>query len=369
MRIKRLTNLIGVLGIALTLSSCSLVVNHPEHIEKVKVIKSEAKDIVSFSIGDRVGLIRGTDIAVTMPYGTLDLTNLTPTITISVKAVVNPASEETLDFTGPIIYTVTAEDGTTNDYTVTVTAATVPDVKEITSFSILGNSGVITGKNIEVGVPPYGSDTPILRPIIKHTGVSISPESEEPQIFTGPVIYTVTAEDGSTEEYTVTVTPRTSCILRETGFAGGIIFYDKGYFSEGWRCLEATPSNQGAKEWSNITSGAVGTGTGIGSGQTNTTAIMGQAGHTDSAAKLCSDLLEGGYEDWFLPSMDELNQMYLNLVAYYDPHGFLTHGFISTYYWTSSEYSSHARAQNMEAGWQGIQTRSTGYNVRCIRSF
>jgi len=76
--------------------------------------------------------------------------------------------------------------------------------------------------------------------------------------------------------------------LRDTGPAGGLIFYIDGnnYF-------EAAPSDQSASYiWSNINTILIGTtGTAIGTGQANTTAIIGQAGHTNSAAKLCNDLI------------------------------------------------------------------------------
>ena len=59
-----------------------------------------------------------------------------------------------------------------------------------------------------------------------------------------------------------------------------------------------------------------GTSASIGQGQTNTTAMMGQAGYTGGAAKVCNDytITVNGiiYSDWFLPSKDELNQMYQN---------------------------------------------------------
>lgn len=75
--------------------------------------------------------------------------------------------------------------------------------------------------------------------------------------------------------------------LRDIGPVGGLIFYINGttYY-------EAAPSDQSASQaWSNITSTLIGTtGTAIGTGQANTTAIINQAGHTDSAAKLCDDL-------------------------------------------------------------------------------
>ena len=73
--------------------------------------------------------------------------------------------------------------------------------------------------------------------------------------------------------------------LRDIGPAGGWIFWKSGN-----NYLEVTPSDQStSKIWSNINL-LVGTGTAIGTGQANTNAIIGQAGHIDSAAKLCDDL-------------------------------------------------------------------------------
>ncbi|MDP3882554.1 MAG: DUF5018 domain-containing protein [Candidatus Staskawiczbacteria bacterium] len=58
-------------------------------------------------------------IAVDVPYGT-DVTNLIPLIIISPEAVVSPESSVAQDFTNPIVYWVTAKDGSAQDYTVTV---------------------------------------------------------------------------------------------------------------------------------------------------------------------------------------------------------------------------------------------------------
>jgi uncharacterized repeat protein (TIGR02543 family) len=85
-----------------------------------------AKDIISFTIADAVIIMSGTNITVTVPHGT-DVTALTPTITVSDGASVDPASGESQDFTKPVIYTVTAEDKTTREYTITVTTAPVTD--------------------------------------------------------------------------------------------------------------------------------------------------------------------------------------------------------------------------------------------------
>ena len=85
-------------------------------------VDSEAK-ITSFKIGNVAGVITDTAIAVEVPYGT-DVTQLKPTIVVSKDATVSPKSGAKKDFTNPVSYVVTAEDGTTTTtYTVTVTVA------------------------------------------------------------------------------------------------------------------------------------------------------------------------------------------------------------------------------------------------------
>jgi len=73
------------------------------------------------------------------------------------------------------------------------------------------------------------------------------------------------------------------------GPAGGLIFYID---ATGTIYYEAAPGNQSASQaWSNITDVLIGTtGTAIGTGQANTTAIIAQAGHVTSAALLCENL-------------------------------------------------------------------------------
>lgn len=83
----------------------------------------------------------------------------------------------------------------------------------------------------------------------------------------------------------------TNYSLGDIGPAGGRIFawdHSTGYF-------EVAPTDQSASQvWSNIDSIEIGVsaqGTAIGTGQANTNAIIGQSGHTDSAAKFCNDLV------------------------------------------------------------------------------
>jgi hypothetical protein len=118
------------------------------------------------------------------------------------------------DFTGPVIYTVTAADGTTATYTVTVAVAAV-DAKAITAYSLKGIAGTITEgtnpKTIAV-IVPFGTNVTNLAATFQTTGTLVTVGTTT-QIsgtttnnFTSPVDYTVTAADASTATYTVTVT-------------------------------------------------------------------------------------------------------------------------------------------------------------------
>ena len=84
-------------------------------------VPSVAKDMLTFDFEWLDGArIDGTFITLEVPYG-IDVTALSPVYTISPRATCTPASGATRSFSSPQTYTVTAEDGTSKDYTVTVT--------------------------------------------------------------------------------------------------------------------------------------------------------------------------------------------------------------------------------------------------------
>ena len=161
------------------------------------------------------------------------------------------------------------------------------------------------------------------------------------------------------------------------GPSGGYVFYDKGSYSNGWRYLEAAPAGNeySGKVWGGYKTAVGGTGEGIGSGLNNTEKIVRRFGNaeayekkTDYAAKLCSDLVvtKNGvvYDDWFLPSKDELNLIYQNLKK--NNLG----GFSEDIYWSSSEKSAaYAWIQAFDDGRQNYHFRDNNYRVRPVRAF
>lgn len=83
--------------------------------------------------------------------------------------------------------------------------------------------------------------------------------------------------------------------LRDTGPAGGLIFWIINNGGGLFTYFEAAPTDQSAaQKWSNIIDAIGTTLTAIGTGPANTMMIINQPGHTDSAAKLCNDLNTGG---------------------------------------------------------------------------
>ncbi len=167
--------------------------------------------------------------------------------------------------------------------------------------------------------------------------------------------------------------------IGDTGPAGGIVFYDKGEYTDGWRYLEAAPASTEwtIKPWGGEGTLVGGTGTAIGTGKANTQAIVTEYGdeeprhdRADYAAKLCADLEYGGKTDWFLPSKDELNEMFENL------HDKSLGGFTAVNYWSSSEDdSNHAWTQSFDNGDQavgpkaGLSFLGVHISVRAVRAF
>jgi formylglycine-generating enzyme required for sulfatase activity len=94
------------------------------------------------------GTISGTDISVTVPYGT-DVTSLVATFTTTGTSVTVGGTEQESgttanDFTDPVTYTVTAEDSSTRDYVVAVTILAADEGSGFGSETDPGDTGVLT---------------------------------------------------------------------------------------------------------------------------------------------------------------------------------------------------------------------------------
>jgi uncharacterized protein (TIGR02145 family) len=155
----------------------------------------------------------------------------------------------------------------------------------------------------------------------------------------------------------ITFTTLTGTFIAGQYYQGGIIFYVDG---TGLHGLIAATENRGAPNWG---IGTVGTATAIGTGQANTTAIIAVINTPGIAARVCDELVLNGYSDWFLPSKDELNEMYLRKD--------LIGPFPSQAYWSSSEYDgANVWVQNFDNGTQYNTAKplSTCW-VRPVRAF
>ncbi len=152
-------------------------------------------------------------------------------------------------------------------------------------------------------------------------------------------------------------------------YGGGKVAYffqsgDPGYVADEQHGLIAATADQHTGiQWYNgsyVATGAIWTA--IGFGQANTLIIVATQGAGSYAAQLCNDLTEGGYSDWYLPSKDELNKLYINKGA--------IGGFAVFYYWSSSEYNAnYAWGQYFGNGYQGYFHKLDGYRVRAVRAF
>jgi hypothetical protein len=105
-------------------------------------------------------------------------------------------------------------------------------------------------------------------------------------------------------------------------------------------------------------------GTKIGTGKENTWAIIKAQGSGLYAASICYKLDLNGYNDWFLPSKDELN------ILYYQKAAGVVGAFVNNFYWSSTENSSNgAWSQSFSNGANSSTSKNGSYYIRAIRAF
>ena len=184
------------------------------------------------------------------------------------------------------------------------------------------------------------------------------------------------------------------CAVGDIGPAGGVVFYAAANRQSWGRYLEVAPREAEVIGWPWRKPGYDGSGDpiyrdtasglarikrvqskAIGMGEENTKLIARHYGRGHYAAWWANSLVFNGFDDWFLPSADELDLMYNRLYAVDSP----LIGFAPTYYWTSSEYNLHnAWTQLFRSGQQfdregWFTSKETGLpnamRARAIRAF
>jgi hypothetical protein len=157
--------------------------------------------------------------------------------------------------------------------------------------------------------------------------------------------------------------------IGDTGPAGGIVFFDRGFIGDGWRYLEAAPATaefaiefEGGKSSKFINK----TATFIGSGKQNTKYLLQLNNTTTNQVIYLNALLDiNGYKDWFIPSKAELDIIYKNLkekgLSEFRESIYLSSSFTDdSSLWTQSFINGY-QSTNLPIKWK--------YVVRAVRAF
>jgi len=178
--------------------------------------------------------------------------------------------------------------------------------------------------------------------------------------------YVVNASSGSTTHYVGEL------------YGGGVVFWVDHSGDHG--LIASMIDHSTAQAWSNVSSTLIGTtAQSDWDGNSNTTAIIGQSGHTSSAAKLCVDYTNanygtGTYSDWYLPSVAELNHVWNNFYevqkSLINDGNALTTPLSRTIYWSSSEYTNNnAWYFDFNYGYTDGTNKYNTFYVRAVRAF
>ncbi|MBX2899979.1 MAG: DUF1566 domain-containing protein [Cyclobacteriaceae bacterium] len=156
-------------------------------------------------------------------------------------------------------------------------------------------------------------------------------------------------------------------------YKGGKVAYilqpgDPGYVEGEIHGLIATEgiTSLGIKWYTSNTLVTGATDLALGAGKTNTDKIVAIQGTGNYAAKLCFDLIESGFDDWYLPSYHEMIKLYTNRIQI---GGFLD----GENYWTSSEVGGNGAYSNYVYAQVGPYTtpmsKPSDFYVRAVRNF
>ena len=233
-------------------------------------------------------------------------------------------------------------------------AGTITGTATLTAGTTTAFSNIVTGGVWSTSAPSIAT--------VGTTGIVIGVAAG-----TANISYTVTNGCGSASAISLVSVNAAPSLAIGASYGGGIIAYlyvpgDSGYVAGETHGLIAASSDQSTgAQWGCYGTSVSGTSTALGTGAANT-AIVSAACGVGTAARLCADLDIAGFSDWYLPSRDELEKLYINRAS--------IGGFATGFYWTSSE----ANATNAwfiffnDGGTSNYIKNSTFY-VRAVRSF
>lgn len=176
---------------------------------------STAAEILRFSLPGQLGTevinsAAGT-VDIRVPVGTPLAAVVPSEVTLSAQATISPAATAAQDFTSEVLYTVTAQDGTTTkSWKVRVTPV-ASGAKEITAFKLSNDQIGAAFINSAAGTitvdVPLAASLSGLAPVQLSisSNATISPAATDVRDFSNPVNYVVTAQDLSTKTWTITV--------------------------------------------------------------------------------------------------------------------------------------------------------------------
>ena len=331
--------------------------------------------------------------------GSVTITGLTKATTYTFTLTAHNINGSSRAATSPAPITTLAEKivrsspaSTTNAPTLAAPAFTLSS----SSQSVIVNTAITTVTNTSTGGAISSYAISPAAPAGLTFNTSTGQLSGTPNTVAAAANYTITATNATgsaTQIFRLTVTAVVYTV-GQAGPGGGIIFY---VASTPFACgptlassctyLEAAPAlwNANAAEpvrtWAqpsgpdyrnttvnNATSPETATATAIGWGYRNTRAIILQ-GNTDtatSAAALADShtVTVSGvvYDDWYLPSQDELDLLYLERTR--------VGGFVLNGYWSSTENSTNvAWGKRFQDGGQYSDSKGNVYYVRPVRAF
>ena len=328
----------------------------------------ETSSVATLTINPAIS-ITSTQTAISKKYGssnatrTVTYTGGTDTKTVTATSTSLASGKITFDTT-TALFTIDTRTAVGTYYdTITITdakGATTSYTQEIT-FTVADTLTVT-------------SDTPTALTFTGSAAVFTPSVSSVSGLITGDVI------SGATFNYsasTATCANGGACSLGQTGPGGGLVFITPTttgnttgkYFEaapSGWSGSASDPLGKFCTVTS-LHSGALGTA--IGTGEANTTVI---AGDCISIADTATALVLNGKDDWFIPSLDELHEMYSSLYKATPSVG----GFTGVNYWSSSDHPTTSGWALQ--GWFGSTDGITGwggtdeagnYSYRPVRSF